>query len=233
MAVIITIDGPAGAGKSTIAKLLAQRLSFHYLDTGALYRAITLKTIRKKIKFSDKRAIAKLVLNSTIKARYQVHLAKMKTAQLQILLDGQDVSREIREPYLTAFVSKISSSGPVRKAMVKVQRKLARGKNIVCEGRDMGSIVFPRAKIKFYIDASIETRAQRRYKESLSLFPKKRLSYNRILKEISVRDYNDMHRKIAPLVQPQNSFYIDTTGLSIGQVIKSLMAIVNDKLHKK
>jgi len=248
MPVIITIDGPAAAGKSTIAKLLAQKLSFHYLDTGALYRAITLKAVQNKIRFSNKRSIAQLVSNSVIKFIYtcgeaidsdyhQVHPApnrrRIKTAKVQILLDGKDVSKKIRGPRLTAYVSKISSSPLVRKTMVKLQRKLVAGKNIVCEGRDMGSVVFPQAKIKFYLDASIKERAQRRYQESLLLFPRKHLTYNQILKEISIRDYRDTHRKIAPLVKPHNSFYIDTTNLEVSQVLKTMIKIVNDKLDKK
>lgn len=233
MPVVITIDGPAGAGKSTIAKLLAQKLSFNYLDTGALYRAITLKAVQNKIRLSDKRSIAELVSSSAIKFIYTACLTKIKTAKVQILLDSKDVSKKIRDPQLTAYVSKISSSPLVRKAMVKLQRKLATGKNIVCEGRDMGSVVFPQAKIKFYLDASLETRAQRRYKESLLLFPRKHLTYNQILKEISIRDYRDTHRKIAPLMKPHNSFYIDTTNSTVFQVLKTMMRIVNDKLDKK
>lgn len=233
MPIVITIDGPAGSGKSTIAKLLAQKMSFHYLDTGALYRAITLKAVQNKIRLSDKRSITELVPNSAIKFIYTFRLTKMKTAKAQILLDGKDVSKKIRDPRLTASVSKISSLPLVRKAMVKLQRKLSAGKNIVCEGRDMGSVVFPRAKIKFYLDASIETRAQRRYKESLLLFPRKHITYSQILKEISIRDYRDTHRKIAPLVKPHNSFYIDTSDLTVSQVLKTMLKIINDKLDKK
>ncbi|MFH0888678.1 MAG: (d)CMP kinase [Planctomycetota bacterium] len=233
MPIVITIDGPAGSGKSTIAKLLAQKMSFHYLDTGALYRAITLKAVQNKIRLSDKRSIAELVPSSAIKFIYTVCLTKMKTAKAQILLDGKDVSKKIRDPRLTASVSKISSLPLVRKAMVKLQRKLSAGKNIVCEGRDMGSVVFPLAKIKFYLDASIETRAQRRYKESLLLFPRKYITYSQILKEISIRDYRDTHRKIAPLVKPHNSFYIDTSDLTVSQVLKTMLKIINDKLDKK
>ena len=239
MPIVITIDGPAGAGKSTMAKILAQKLSFHYLDTGALYRAITLKALQNKIRFFNKYAVAKLVSNSDIKFIYTSYtknpnnIEQISGGKVKLLLDGKDVSKKIRDPRLTAYVSKISSSSLVRKAMVKLQRKLARGKNIVCEGRDMGSVVFPRAKIKFYLDASLKERAKRRYKESILLFPQKHLTYNRIFKEIATRDYRDTHRKIAPLVKPHNSFYIDTTNSAVSQVLKTIMRIVNDKLDKK
>lgn len=237
--IIITIDGPAGSGKSTIAKLLSKKLSFHYLDTGSLYRAITLKTIQNKIRLSDKYSIAKLVSNSDIKFFYTSYRRSYKKtrptsgSKIHILLDGKDVSKKIRTPQITGYVYRIASSPLVRKAMVKLQEKLAMGKNIVCEGRDMGSVVFPRAKIKFYLDASLKERAKRRYQESLLLFPQKPPSYNQIVKEIYIRDYRDTHRKTAPLVKPQHSFYIDTTDLSISQVVKTMMKIVNDKSDKK
>ena len=117
--------------------------------------------------------------------------------------------------------------------MAELQRRLARGRNIVCEGRYMGSVVFPRAQVKFYLDASLKERAKRRYQESLVLFPKARVGYKQVQKEISVRDYRDKHRKTAPLVRPKDAFYIDTTNLSARQVSGVLSRIISDKLDKK
>ncbi|MDI6732631.1 MAG: (d)CMP kinase [Planctomycetota bacterium] len=226
--IIITIDGPAGAGKSTIAKLLADKLSFHYLDTGALYRAITLKTLRENILLSNEQAIIRLLSQSSIEIKYS---PSSKSAR--ILLDGDDVSNDVRAAKLTDYASQVSALGAVRREMVKLQRRLARAGDIVCEGRDMGSVVFPRAQIKFYLDASLENRSKRRYKENKSLFPNSRLSYKQILKEIKQRDYRDTHRKVAPLIKPTNAFYIDTTNLSIPEVLKKLIGIINNRLRSK
>lgn len=229
---IITIDGPAGAGKSTMAKLLASKLRFHYLDTGALYRAITLKTIQNRIRFSDKQAISELVAKTKLEINFPSYKRQGYKGKEKILMDNKDISKEIRTPQLSTTVSKISSSRIVRTEMVNLQRKIARGKDIVCEGRDMGSVVFPDAQIKIYLDASIEERAKRRYKESRLLFPEKRLSFKRILNDILMRDYKDTHRKTAPLVKPHNSFYIDTTDLSQRQVLNRLVKIVNGEIEK-
>jgi len=227
--IIITIDGPAGAGKSTIAKLLARRLSFHYLDTGALYRAVTFKALQNKIlPKGNEAALAGLVLESDIKLQ-----STLGGKNIKVLLDGKDISREIRTPQVTSYIYKISSAPLVRRAMVKLQRRLARGKNIICEGRDIGSVVFPKAAIKFYLDASIKERAGRRYKESRSLFPRTRIGYKQVQKEISIRDYRDSHRKTAPLVKPRDAFCIDTTNLSIRQAVNTLSRIISDKLDKK
>lgn len=227
--IVITIDGPAGAGKSTIARMLARQLAFHYLDTGALYRAVTFKALQNKIlPAGNESAIAGLVLKSDIKLR-QTSNGK----GIRVLLDGRDISREIRMPVITSHIYKVSALPLVRRAMAKLQRKLARGRNIVCEGRDMGSVVFPKAQIKFYLDASLKERARRRYKESLALFPQARVGYKQIQKEISVRDYRDKHRKTAPLVKPQDAFYIDTTNLSVRRVAGILSRIISDKLDKK
>jgi len=227
--VIITIDGPAGAGKSTIAKMLARKLAFHYLDTGALYRAMTWKALQNKIlPEGSESAVAGLVRKSDIKLR-QPSSGK----GIRVLLDGRDISREIRTSVITSHIYKVSSLPLVRRAMAELQRRLARGRNIVCEGRDMGSVVFPRAQVKFYLDASLKERAKRRYQESLVLFPKARVGYKQVQKEISVRDYRDKHRKTAPLVRPKDAFYIDTTNLSARQVSGVLSRIISDKLDKK
>lgn len=227
---IITIDGPAGAGKSTVAKLSAKRLRFRYLDTGAIYRAITWKVINKGVKFTDKHALLRLVRRSQVKFR-------QTDSGTKVFLDSRNISKRIRTPEITNQVYHLAEMPAVRKEILKIQRKLVGQGNYVAEGRDVGSVVFPQATIKFYLDASLAERARRRCMEHQLQIedrsevekragPEPQVNYEQVLKEIKQRDSRDRSRKVAPLIKPKGAVVIDTTGMSINQVVHRILHYV-------
>ncbi len=207
---IITIDGPAGAGKSTIAKGLAQRLGFTYLDTGAMYRAVALAAKRKNVSFDDEAALEDLLKDISLTFNND-----------KIILNGEDVSGLIRTREIDKLSSDISRHPCVRKHLTELQRQIGKNKNIVAEGRDMGTVVFPNADFKFYITASPEVRAQRRLAQ-LKVKGEK-VNFDRLLKEIIDRDRADSSRREAPLKQPENSIKIDTSDLTIDEIFGILL----------
>lgn len=207
---IIAIDGPAGSGKSTVAKALAKRLGFLYVDTGAMYRAITLKAIKEKVSLVDEQGLV------NVAERANIQLV-MQRNYLKVILDGKDVSRDIRRQALTEKVYLVARTKGVRAQMVKKQRSLAKGANgAVLEGRDIGTVVFPNAKYKFYLDAKFKERIRRRFKE-LQLMGQK-IDAEDIAKDIRSRDRSDLTREIAPLAKAKDAIYIDTTDLGIEEV---------------
>lgn len=216
---IIAIDGPAGAGKSTAAKLLAKKLKFLYIDTGAMYRALTLKVLDKGLAIKDAQSITELALSSSI------DLINNPDGSLKVLLDGRDVSGDIRQPRITQFVSEIAKIKEVRSVMVNLQRKLGEQGNAVLDGRDIGTVVFPDAKIKFYIDADFKERVNRRHKESLEL--KQNLTFEDVSLDLSNRDNIDSNRKVAPLKKADDAIYVDTTNLNIKEVVNKLLSFIN------
>ena len=216
---IIAIDGPAGAGKSTVAKLLAKKLTFLYLDTGAMYRALTLKVLAKKIDLKDTAKIIKLAAQSSI------DLTNNPDGTLKVLLDGRDVTADIRQPRITQFVSEVAKIGDVRKVMVELQRKLGNQGDAVLDGRDIGTVVFPDAAKKFYVDADFKERVNRRYKEALGLGQS--VTSEDVSEDLSNRDNIDSNRKVAPLKQADDAIYVDTTHLSIEEVVNKLLGFVN------
>lgn len=211
---IIAIDGPAGSGKSTIAKMLAKRLGFQYLDTGAMYRAITWKAVQKGLNLEDENALCQLTEQTTIGF-------ERKKEGLSVFVDGIDVTREIRFPSVTNNVHYISNKQGIRERMVKLQQRLAAGGNTVAEGRDMGTVVFPQAEKKFYLDAAIETRAKRRYAEFTP--SNENISYDDVVKDIEIRDRRDTMRANSPLMKGSDAIYIDTTNLGIEEVLNKIL----------
>jgi CMP/dCMP kinase len=212
---IIAIDGPAGAGKSTVAKILAKRLGFLYIDTGAMYRALTLKVLEEKVSTDDELKIYELAL------KIKIDLRNNPDGPLTVLLDGRDVSLEIRQPRITQYVSDVAKIKQVRQVLVKMQREFGQRGDCVLDGRDIGTVVFPEAEKKFFIDASAQERVNRRYKELKGLG--QAVAEADVAKDLSNRDQIDSTRQASPLRQAPDAIYIDTTNLSIEQVVEKML----------
>lgn len=215
---IITIDGPVATGKTTIAKLLSRRIGFIYIETGAMYRCATLSMIKGKIDIENEEAVAAAIENFEFDTR-------MYHGESRYFIQGEDVSDEIRGHAVTQFVSQVSAIPSVRKRLIDLQRQMVEGINAVCEGRDMGSFVFPDAYLKIYLACDENVRATRRYQEMCHRFPDEvaLTSLEKIKKEIAERDYYDMNRAISPLKQPEGAFVIDTSELDEEEVVQAII----------
>lgn len=216
--VTITIDGPAGAGKSTVARMLAERLGYRYLDTGATYRVVALKAIEEGISPQDEEALRELCRGMAISFG----------PAGEVLLDGEDISQRIREPEVGMAASLISQRKAVREVLWELQRRLGEGGGVVAEGRDTGTVVFPKAEVKFYLDATLQERARRRYRELLSRG--KGVTFQEVLEEVRRRDRQDMEREIAPLKKAPDAFYLDSTHLSPEEVVERMLEEVRRRL---
>lgn len=216
---IIAVDGPAGAGKSTVARILAQELGFLYIDTGAMYRSLALKVIETNISLSDLSAVIGMA------HKCNISLQTNEGGRLKVILDGKDVSKEIRQPRVTKIVSDIAKIKEVREVLVGIQRKLGRQQDSVFDGRDIGTIVFPEANKKFYVDAQFEERAMRRYKEIKSSGQEVTLDEVKI--DLANRDTIDSTRQFGPLKKADDAIYIDTTNMTIEEVVDRLVKEVN------
>lgn len=214
---IITIDGPAGAGKSTVSKALARRLGYIYLDTGALYRALAYKALKVKISFEDDAGMAELCVNT------KVTLNNID-GQMKVSVDGEDVGDKIRTEEVGLIASKISKLAIVRQSLLSLQRETGKESGIVAEGRDMGSVVFPSADYKFYLDANVEERIKRRHKELSG--KGNSAEYQKIKKDMQMRDKQDSEREIAPLKPTKDSIMIDSTGLSVAEVVDKILTLI-------
>lgn len=220
---IIAIDGPAGSGKSTTAKLLAERLGYHYLDTGAMYRAVTLKVIREGISRGEKDRVAELVDRTRIELRYV-------GGKMRVFLDGEDVTELIRSPEVDREISWVSQIPQVRRRMVQLQREMARGGGVIAEGRDMGTVVFPDADLKIYLTATAEERGKRRWLEL-----RKRgiqLTLEEVVDEIKRRDRMDISRKISPLRKAKDAVLLNTTDLSVRDQVEAIARLVRRIVRK-
>jgi cytidylate kinase len=212
---IVAIDGPAGAGKSTIAKIIAQRMGFLYIDTGSMYRALTLKVLESGVDIADAPRIIELAKNSSI------DLVNEPNGALKVFLDGRDVSSLIREPRITRVVSDIAKIKEVREVMVKLQRRMGKVRNSVLDGRDIGTVVFPDADKKFFIDANPQERVKRRHKELIGLGQK--VSPEEVSMDLANRDKIDSTRAVGPLKKAEDAIYIDTSDLNIEQVVGKVL----------
>lgn len=206
---VIAIDGPAGSGKSTTARLVAEKLGFTYLDTGAMYRALTLKALRKRLDL-NKEAEVLLLLDKT---NIELHVDK---GGLRITLDDEDVTRKIRTQKVTRHVATIAAYPGVRKWMVQLQREMGKKVKVVAEGRDIGTVVFPDARLKIFLVASLEQRAKRRQKD---FSVKKKVDLKKIAEDIEKRDRIDSNRTASPLIKADDAIELDTTELTIEQQV--------------
>lgn len=215
---IIAIDGPAASGKSTIARGIAKRLSFDYLDTGAMYRALTWKIVQEKIDFSQERQIVAITKASSIEFEKDGDIDHKK-----VFVDGKEVSKEIRAPKVSNAVSIVSKIPGVRNMMVEKQREFAGTRNIVVEGRDTGSVVFPKAEVKVYLTATPRERAKRRHQELLQ--KGHTINMSALEREILARDKIDSTRGSSPLLKAPDAHLIDTTGRKVKDVVEEIITI--------
>ena len=219
-ALIIAIDGPSAAGKSTLAKRLAKDLGFTYLDTGAMYRALALKVLSEGIDIGNDAALPELI------DRTEIDLAETG-GKLKVLLDGEDVSEKIRTPEVSQMASKTSALKVVRHWMLVLQRALGQRGNVVAEGRDIGTVVFPDAEVKIYLDASVQERARRRVEELRKAG--RQVSLDETLREMGERDKRDSERDLAPLRKANDAIAIDSTSLDAETLARRVM----QEIHKK
>jgi len=212
---IIAIDGPAGAGKSTVARTIAHKLGFLYIDTGAMYRALTLKAIDERIGERDILRLVEMANNTSIE------LMNKPDGSLQVLLDGRDVTDIIRQTHITKLVSEIAKIKEVRQVMLELQRRLGMSRDSVLDGRDIGTVVFPDADKKFFIDAQFPERVKRRYNELKELGHD--VSLEAVELDLRNRDTIDSNREVAPLKKAEDAIYIDTTNMTIEEAVNKVL----------
>ena len=215
----IAIDGPAGAGKSTIAKKIAKELGIIYLDTGAMYRTVALKALKEGISTSDKENLTELVQNIDMRISYIGD-------EQRIFLDNEDVSQKIRTPEVSKGASDVAVIPEVRLKMVELQRKISDENSVVMDGRDIGTYVLPNASLKIFLTASVDERAKRRYNEQREKGIE--ITLDEVKKEIIYRDKNDSEREFAPLKKADDAIEIDTTNLSINEVVDRIISLVRE-----
>jgi cytidylate kinase len=214
---IVTLDGPAGSGKSSVARQLAERLGFAFLDTGAMYRAVAFCCVDQKLSLDDAAAIGKLALS-----------LRMDVAADRVLINGSDVTEQLRSQGVTEAASRVAMLPAVREALVKLQRQAAAGKNMVTEGRDQGTVAFPSAECKFYLTAQPQERARRRQRELED--QGQRVELDEVLRQILERDERDASRAVAPLKPAADALIIDTTSLEQSEVLDRLERAVRERM---
>lgn len=215
---IIAIDGPSGAGKSTVAKLLSNKLNFEYIDTGAMYRALAYKAYINNIDINE---------SNIEKINEMLDMTTVDYSDNKIYLDGKNVENSIRDEIISIYASKISALGTVRSKLVELQRKIAENKNVILDGRDIGTVVFPNADHKFFITASVEVRAIRRYNQLIE--NNKNINFENILSDIKKRDEQDSTRKISPLKMADDAILIDTSDMSLEETVDVLIDIIGGR----
>ena len=220
MGFIVAVDGPAGSGKGTITKKVAEKMNLTYIDTGAMYRCVALAMLEQNIKLEETEKIVELLKNIKIEFKEDENSKK-------VFLNGNDVSLKIRTVEVTEYTSTVATIGIVREHLVKLQREMAETIDVIMEGRDIGTNVFPNADVKIYLDATPEERAKRRYKQNKENGID--TPYEEILKNVIDRDYRDSHRENAPLTKASDAVYLDSTGITIEEVVDKAINIINGK----
>ncbi|MDD6643220.1 MAG: (d)CMP kinase [Faecousia sp.] len=217
----VAIDGPAGAGKSTVARRAAAELGFVYVDTGAIYRAVALAVLDRKVDSTNEAAVASLLKDTNVKLQWEQGVQ-------HLLLNGVDVTDRLRSPEVSDASSRVSAFSAVRCFLLETQREVARQQSVIMDGRDIGTVVLPEAQVKLFLTASAATRAERRCKE----LREKGLEahYEDVLRDIEERDYRDMHRELAPLRQAEDAVLLDTSALTLAQSIDETVRIIREKL---
>jgi cytidylate kinase len=216
----IAIDGPSGAGKSTVSRSLAKRLGYVYIDTGAMYRSVALRVKEKGISQEDELALNQLASS--------LHISFITQGeQTHVLCDGKDVTDAIRTPEISRLASTISKQKGVREALVEMQKEMGEGGGVILEGRDIGTVVFPDADVKFYLDAEGEERVRRRYHEMVGKGV--RVDFKETQEELIQRDHNDMHRDHSPLKKAEDAVFIDSTHRSVEEVVEEMIRVVKTK----
>jgi cytidylate kinase len=216
----IAIDGPAGAGKSSIAKTLAAHYGYIYVDTGALYRGLAYKAISSNVDIKDVPAVEKMLESTTLNIEYN------EKGQ-RIILDGADISDKISTPEISMGASDISAIPCVRTWLLNMQKDLAKSNNCIMDGRDIGTVILPDAKVKIFLTASVEERAKRRYKELIA--KGEDVTYEDIIEDVKKRDYNDSHRAVSPLVKADDAIEVDTTYLDIDKSLEAIKKIIDHR----
>jgi cytidylate kinase len=217
--IVVAIDGPSGAGKSTVARLLAERLGYLYIDTGAMFRAVALAVKRAMVKPDDDEALGRIC------ASLEISFERDEKGY-RVLSNGEDVSEAIRTPEISQLTSRISAKKAVRDILLHEQRRMGRSGNVVLEGRDIGSVIFPDAEVKFFLSASPEERGRRRYLELLA--KGEDVTLEKTVSEVAARDARDEQREVAPLRMADDAVLIDSTGVSIEDVLSRMSTIVRD-----
>lgn len=223
MSIAIAIDGPAGAGKSTISKAAAKRLGFIYIDTGALYRTVGLAATRAGVEPKEGREVEELLASITVELTFN------EKGEQVVLLNKEDVSGLIRTPEASMMASAISAVPSVRAFLLDLQRDIAKSNNVIMDGRDIGTVILPDAEVKIFLTASPEARATRRYKELKEKGMD--VNYEDILQDVITRDYNDSHREIAPLKQADDAVLADTTEIDLEGSIELIISIIKEKTN--
>lgn len=221
MSFIVGIDGPAGSGKGTVTKRIANKLGLINIDTGSTYRCVALEVLNRNVDLEDKEKIIEIA------KQIKIDIEPLPEGD-RIFLNGKDVTKDIRSKEVTKIVSPVSSIKEVRFEMVELQRRLAEEKNVIMEGRDICTYVFPNANVKIYLDASIEERAKRRYKENQE--KNIDMTYEEVYENIKKRDENDKNKEIGSLKLAEDSIIVDTTDLSIDEVVEKIIEIIKEKM---
>lgn len=219
MGFVVAIDGPAGSGKGTITKIIAEKRNLVSVDTGAMYRCVALECINNGINPQDIQGIAKILNNIQIELQNNNGIQK-------VLLNGKDVSKEIREPRVDDVVAKYAAVKEIRDKMTPLQQKMGETQNIIMEGRDIGTVVFPNADVKIFLDCSVEERAKRRYKQNIEKGIN--ISYEEVLESIKERNRLETERDIAPFVKANDAIVVDSTTLSIDEVVEEILNIIDN-----